>query len=115
VARQVLPPARSLPVVALCSQDLMALPDGNAAPLLCNNGALNILAWKYFVPLAPRVLGAGPAASLKSVQLALCRDVSPTHATIPQELSAYTLASAYYGWSFSADPTDILSAAGCPR
>lgn len=115
VARQVLPPARSLPVVALCAQPISTQPDGNAVPLLCTNGALNVTAWKHFAPIAPRVLAAGPAALLGSVQAALCRDVSITHATVPLELSAYELASAYYGWNFSTDPTEILSPSSCPR
>jgi hypothetical protein len=113
VARQVLRPARSLPLVALCSQPLTVYQDGNAGPILCSNGALNVSAWKYFVPLGPRVLGAGPTASLGAVQKAICRDWSISHATDVQERTAYELAAAYYGWSFSTEPADILSS-GCP-
>jgi hypothetical protein len=116
VARQVLPPARSLPVVALCSQPLTTDQNGNSVPLLCTNGGLNVLAWEFFVPLTPRVLSTGPTASVKSVQTALCSDAKISHATVLQELSAYDLAAAYYGWNFSTDPTDILySMSTCPR
>jgi len=31
------------------------------------------------------------------------------------ELSAYELASAYFGWNFSTDPTEIVSTSSCPR
>jgi hypothetical protein len=116
VALQVLPPAKSLPVVALCSQQLIVDQYGNSGPLLCANGGLNVLAWMVFAPRAPHVLGAGPAASLGVVQTALCRDVNISHAAVLDELSAYELAAAYYGWSFSTDPTDILySMSTCPR
>jgi len=83
-------------MVALCSQPISTQQDGNAVPLLCTNGALNVTAWKHFAPIAPRVLAAGPAASLRGVQAALCRDVNISHATVPVELSAHELASAYY-------------------
>jgi hypothetical protein len=115
VARQVLPPARSLPVVALCSQPVTTQPDGTAGPLICSNGGLNVQAWKFFVPLTPRVLSAGPAVSLTGLQTAMCRDVNVSHATVAQETSAYELAAAYNGWSFATDPTNVLATSGCPR
>jgi hypothetical protein len=115
VARQILPPARSLPLVALCSQPIATQPDGNAAPLLCTNGALNVLAWKHYAPFGARVLGAGRGATLESVKAALCRDVNLSHTAIPIELSAHDLASAYYGWNFDSDPTEVLSTSSCPR
>jgi hypothetical protein len=107
VARQVLPPARSLPVVSLCSQALTTQDDG-ATPLTCTNGALNVLAWKVYAPLSPRVLSAGPAATDKVVRSAMCTDWIRGLATAPDERSAYELAAAYYGWSFDTDPTDLL-------
>ncbi len=116
VARQVLPPAKSLPVVALCAQPLATDQTGNAGPLLCSDGGLNVLAWRFYAPLAPKVLSAGPAASLKAAEAAVCGDVITKHATVLEELSAYDLAAAYYGWSFSTDPTDVLySMSTCPR
>ena len=111
VARQMLPPARSLPVIALCSQPLTTDQSGSAVPLMCNNGALNVLAWQYFAPLAPRVLGAGATASFKTAQNALCNDWIHG-ATSGQARSAYELAAAYYGWSFTTDPTITLDS-GC--
>jgi hypothetical protein len=116
VARQVLRPATALPVVALCSQALTTDPAGNTVPLLCSNGGLNVTAWRFFAPLAPRVLSAGPAASLAKVQAALCRDVNLSHASVLEEASAGDLATAYYGWNFATEPTDILySMSSCPR
>jgi hypothetical protein len=103
-------------VVALCSQPLTTDQYGNSVPLLCTDGGLNVVAWTFYAPMSGRVLSAGPAASLLSVQTALCRDVNIGHATVLGELSAYDLAAAYYGWNFSSDPTDILySMSTCPR
>ena len=107
VARQVLPPARSLPVVALCSQLLTPSQDGGATPLTCANGALNILAWRLYATLSPRVLSAGSATTDSKVRAAMCADWIGGHATAPEERSAYELAAAYYGWSFDTDPTDL--------
>jgi hypothetical protein len=102
-------------VVALCSQPLTTQPDGTAGPLICSNGGLNVRAWKYFAPLTPRVLAMGTAVSLARLQLALCRDVNVSHASVAQETSSYELAAAYYGWNFATDPTQILATSGCPR
>jgi hypothetical protein len=108
----VLPPARSLPVVALCSQPVTTNEDGGATPLTCTNGALNMLAWEFYAGLSPRVLSAGPTATDKGVRSAMCTDWIRGHATAPEVRSAYELAAAYYGWSFDTDPTDLLFA-GC--
>jgi hypothetical protein len=115
VARQILPPAKSLPVVALCSQPVITQPDGTASPLICSNGGLNVQAWKFFARLTPRVLGVGPTVSLARLQIALCRDINVSHASLAQEMGAYELATAYNGWNFATDPTEILATSGCPR
>ncbi len=111
VPRHVLPPAKGLPAIALCSQPLTVNADGSAGPVLCSDGALNIAAWAYFAALTPRVLSAGPAASLAAVQSDIRRDCKVGHARASQEKSAYELAAAYYGWNFSVDPTDPLDPA----
>ena len=103
-------------MVALCSQPLTTDQYGATVPLLCTDGGLNVLAWKFYAPVAPRVLSAGAAATVPVVQTALCRDVNISHARVLDALSAYDLAAAYYAWSFSTDPTDILySMSRCPR
>jgi hypothetical protein len=116
VAMQVLPPAKSLPMVALCSQQLTTDQNGVAGPLICTDGALNVLAWNRLAPITPRVLALGSAASVLGVQTAVCRDVNLSHSAVLDELSGFDLAAAYYGWHFSTDPTDILySMSKCPR
>lgn len=89
--------------------------DGTTAPLICPDGGLNALAWVLLAPESPRVLSAGPAVSFKNLQIALCQDVNVSHAKVPQEISAYELASAYYGWNFASDPSESLATSGCPR
>jgi len=102
-------------VVALCSQAVTTQPDGTAGPLICSNGGLNVQAWRFFAPLAPRVMGVGPAVSLARLQIALCRDVNVSHASLAQEMGAYELAAAYNGWNFATDPMEILATSRCPR
>jgi hypothetical protein len=102
-------------VVALCAEQATTQADGTTGPLICPDGGLNALAWVLLVPVSPRVLSAGPAVTLKNLQIALCADVNLSHAKVPQEISAYELAAAYYGWNFAADPTVNLATAGCPR
>src|SRR5213083_550405 len=45
VAQQVLPPATDQPVAKLCAKPIVTTADGNALPLACRNGALNVTAW----------------------------------------------------------------------
>lgn len=89
--------------------------DGSTAPLICPDGSLNALAWLLVQTTSPRVLSSGPGVSFKNLQTALCMDVNLSHAKVPQEISAYELAAAYYGWNFATDPTEILATPGCPR
>lgn len=90
-------------------------PDGSTGPLTCPDGGLNALAWLLLQPMSPHVLSASAGVSFKDLQTALCMDVNLNHAKVPQEISAYELAAAYYGWNFATDPTEILATPGCPR
>jgi hypothetical protein len=105
----VLSPAKGLPIAALCSYKLTTTADGNFRPTFCRGGAINVLAWRSYVPLGVNVMSLGRTATLKDVQAALCRDMRKSdHATAPEEVSAYSLAAAYYGWSFGTDPTKYM-------
>ena len=104
-----LPPAQGFPVVALCSQQLTTDQDGNTGPVLCTDGGLNVMAWKFFAPSSPSVLSVGPAASPAAVDTAIRHDCKVTHTAALQERSAYELAAAYYGWNLATDPTDYLN------
>lgn len=96
----VLPPATVPPVVRECSSPLSYSSDGNAAPLICANGGLNVNAWHFYAPLGRDVMGLGRDASIKQAEAAMCNDWTVNHATAPEEQSAGTLAAHYYGWPF---------------
>ncbi len=105
MSRRVLAPATVLPVVGLCSQKLVLYADGNAYPLRCRSGAVNVLAWKFYVPIDSNVMSLGRSATLQAIQQALCRDMSAYHATRVEAMYAYNISAAYYGWKFPADQT----------
>jgi hypothetical protein len=104
VPRQVLAPAKAMPAVDLCSADLVQTANGNVYPLLCQGGAVNVPAWKFYVQVSSNVLSLGRDATLDQVRAALCADQSQYHATYVEESSAYELAAAYYGWNFTPEP-----------
>lgn len=104
-------PAREPPNVGECSAQLEFDGDGNASPLMCHNGAINILAWNYFATIDSPLLGLGRDATEQRVETQLCADLD--HSTVPIERSAYTLARAYYGWKFGASPLNMLVDDAC--
>jgi hypothetical protein len=108
-SRLVLSPARIPPKVDECSQQLTFAQDGNAGPISCSNGALNVVAWRYFASGKHSVMSLGPYATPAQVGDALCTDGPP----IPIETSAYQLAALYYGWSFTQNPSAVLTQGGC--
>ena len=108
--RQVLPPATDLPVANLCSAPVNISADGNATPLLCSSGALNVQAWRYYAAVSASVMGLGLNPTQGQVVSAICDDLAHNHATRVEEASGYKLASTYFGWSFSID----VATQSCP-
>jgi hypothetical protein len=108
VGRQVLAPAKVLPVAALCSYKLTATADGNFTPLFCRSGALNVLAWRSYVLISPNLMSLGRSATLEEIRTAMCLDGKDTHATKPEEGYGYEISAAYYGWKFATDPATFL-------
>lgn len=107
VDRQVLPPATDLPNGALCTATLQATADGNAQPLLCRGGAVNVQAWKFYATISASILGLGLNPTEGQAESAVCDDINHNHATRPEETSGFTLAKAYYGWSFTVDVSKV--------
>jgi len=103
VPAQVLSPAQGLPIGNLCSTQITVQADGNAAPLFCRSGALNVPAWRFYADISASVLGLGLNPTAGQVQAAICDDIAHNHATRAQETSGYKLATAYYGWTFNID------------
>lgn len=110
MARQVLPPASDPPVANLCSAPVSVTADGNAAPLLCKSGAVNVKAWQFYATVSSSVLGLGLNPTEGQAESAICDDFKHGHATRPEEQSGYKLASTYYGWTFNLDPAKLA----CP-
>ncbi len=59
VPQRVLPPAPDLPVANLCSAPIATTADGNATPLLCASGAVNVQAWQFYASVSASILGLG--------------------------------------------------------
>jgi hypothetical protein len=110
VPAHVLAPATDPPVGALCSTPIQSTADGNAGPLLCRGGEVNVQAWQFYAEVSASVLGLGINPTAGQVQGAICDDFKHGHATKPEEASGYKLATAYYGWNFNIDPAKVT----CP-
>jgi len=108
VPQQILPPATERPVGLLCSAPIQVFANGNAGPLLCRGGEVNVQAWQHYADVSNTVLGLGQNPTQGQVEGALCADMKTNHATAPIESSGYQLAKAYYGWSFQTDPTLVM-------
>jgi len=110
VPPQVLPPASDLPVANLCSKPIATTADGNAQPLTCSSGDLNVRAWQYYAAISASVLGLGLNPTEGQVESAICDDLKHNHATRTEETSGYRLARLYYGWTFNIDVASL----SCP-
>jgi len=84
--------------------------DGNATPLLCQSGALNVQAWRFFATVSASVLGLGLNPTEGQAESAICDDLNHNHATRPEEASGYKLATTYYGWTFSINVATLTCA-----
>jgi hypothetical protein len=107
VPQQVLPPATDPPLGQLCSRPVTTTQDGNVTPLLCSSGAVNVQAWTFYSSISASILGLGLNPSPAQPQAAMCDDLAHNGATRVQEVSGYRLAAAYYGWTFTFDPTRV--------
>jgi len=107
VPAQVLPPATDPPAAQLCAKAIVQTADGNATPLTCSNGALNVQAWTYYSTISASILGLGANPSPAQAPAAMCDDIAHNGASRAQESTAYRLAHLYYGWTFDVDPTKV--------
>ena len=110
VPQQVLPPATDPPLAQLCRTPINITSDQNAGPLFCHDGAVNVLAWTYYGAISSSILGLGLNPNNGQPQSAMCDDIAHNGARPAQEVNAYRLAAAYYGWHFTFDPTKVT----CP-
>jgi hypothetical protein len=108
----VLSPATVPSKVTECTQTVSFSTDGVPSPIQCSNGDLNTYAWQSLAALEPKVLDLGYNATSQSVQATLCSDVKGNISNVIEE-NAYKIASLYYGWSFSINPTTVLTNGTC--
>lgn len=107
----VLAPATVPSAVGICSQQLTFGADGGAYPQECGNGAINVLAWKYYdQPGYSKILALGPDATPNEAQAALC---AAPQDPLPWVLNAYQLAYTYYRWTFAGMDPNTMVTDGC--
>lgn len=100
-ARAILPPATTPPVVNECSVPITYSADGSPFPFFCQDGAINVPAWKDMAGNYPSLLALGSNASESQALQTMC-DLPNV---VGGEVSvAAELAAAYYGWPFANDP-----------
>jgi hypothetical protein len=111
---QVLPLATVPPVSRECALGLNLAEDGNAGPLTCPDGGVNVGAWDYYAGSKPLLMELSRNATSKQVDSAIC---TPESLTAPMKDSTFQLAEAYYGWHFGeqflADRLYGLHGLGC--
>ena len=96
-----------MPAIALCSTPIVATANGNAWPLRCRNGAINVPAWNFYTRVVPATMALGYKPSLAELNGALCTDSRRFHDTAPELGYGYELAAAYNGWTFVFSPTEM--------
>jgi hypothetical protein len=94
---QILPLATVPPVSRECANGLYLDEDGNAGPLTCPDGGVNVGAWDYFARSKPLLMELSRHATSQQVASAIC---SPESLTGPMKDSTFQLAETYYGWTF---------------
>jgi hypothetical protein len=100
-ATAILPPATTRPAYKECDFSTTTHADGTVTPLQCQDGAIDVEAWKHYATLARSILGLGSSATRAQVVSALC--AARSTASTPILIDAYRLAFVYYGWSFSSN------------
>jgi prepilin-type N-terminal cleavage/methylation domain-containing protein len=108
----VLSPASVPSKTAECSLGITYASNGVPGPVQCPNGDLNSTEWNALAALEPSVFKLGYSVNIGQVQTALCSDVA-ANISNPIELTVYQIASLYYGWSFSSNPSAVLTNGSC--
>jgi hypothetical protein len=101
----ILAPATTPSTVGICSEQLEYGADGTAGPITCSTGAVNVLAWSYYVPINDGLFSAGTDASPSQIEAleASALKSSTEGWSIPIGDDFFCLASDYYGWNFGLD------------
>jgi hypothetical protein len=118
-AYAILSPATVASKTAECSQQLTFDSNGDSGPITCPDGDLNLTEWNALAALEPSIFTLGPSPTVAQVQAALCADTNDSDSDANTsnskiiEMTVYHIAQLYYGWSFTSDPTVVLSNGSC--
>jgi Domain of unknown function (DUF929) len=128
-SRTVLAPATVAPVSNECTIQLSHDADGNVTPLLCDDGGVNVFAWRQYAKgyvcgaastdcgssTWAKMMQLGADADSAEVYQAMCSDYKDIYGTKPLTISGEELAAAYYGWNFAGgSPVSKFEQEGCP-
>jgi prepilin-type N-terminal cleavage/methylation domain-containing protein len=111
-AYAVLSPATVPSKTAECSLGITYASSGVPGPVQCSNGDLNSTDWNALAALEPSAFKLGYDVSASQIQTALCDDVA-ANISNSIELTVYQIASLYYGWNFSSNPSVVLTNGTC--
>lgn len=110
--RAILKPATVPPKVLECQQAISFNSSGLSGPIQCSNGDLNTIEWQSLASLEPKIMTLGYNASQSQAQSALCSDVANNISNNIEQIN-FQISSLYYGWSFSSNPTVVLTNGDC--
>jgi hypothetical protein len=102
----VLPGAHNSPVKKECVVPVLLTEDGNAFPLLCHGGRVNVGAWLFYGQLRPSIMAMERNATPRQVFTQVCNLLPDMpkgfnlNLTLPEYENSYSLAAAYNGWKF---------------
>lgn len=110
-----LAPALVPPVTGECGASLQHDSSGDASPITCGDGAINVLAWNYLygAPFDPYVMLLGPKASLPQIEHAFCAPDLEQGTPPAVAETIYQIAADYFGWPFRTAPSAIVSGSSC--
>jgi hypothetical protein len=102
---EVLPGESAPPVERECAEAIWLSEDGNAYPLLCSGGRVNVGAWLFYSRNRPSIMSLSRATPLARVTASLCHYKIGTpkgfnlfEETLPEQENVFMLAAAYNGW-----------------
>ncbi len=100
----VLPGTHDAPVKKECAVPILLTEDGNAYPLLCRGGRVNVGAWLFYEQLRPSIMAIARSATPRQAFTQMCNLHPDTpigfnlNLTLTEYEDSFSLAAAYNGW-----------------
>jgi len=110
-----LPDALAPPARGECDVVIDLTEDGNAQPLTCRGGHVNVGAWLFYAELRPSLMHLSSHATRSQIVVAICT-VRSNHppgyniggVTLPELVSEFELAVAYNDWPYHFPTLDEI-------